>query len=65
MPVIFAFLLLACDFTKIDVVTVVVIGPTGWLTYKRCTNIFDFFHGLGKQFAAVFLMIGCPLSHLT
>ena len=65
MPVIFAFLLLVWDFTKIDVVTVVVIGPTGWLTYKRRTNMCDFFHGLGKQSAAVFLMIGYPQTHLT
>jgi hypothetical protein len=56
---------LVWDFTKIDVVTVVVIGPTGWLTYKRRTNMCDFFHGLGKQSAAVFLMIGCPQIHLT
>jgi len=31
--------LYAVDFSKIRVVVVVVMGPTGWLTYKRRTSM--------------------------
>jgi hypothetical protein len=45
----FSLLLLNFDFSKIEVVIVVVTGPTGWLTYKRRTSMFVSFFRVATQ----------------
>jgi hypothetical protein len=60
--VIFSLLLLIFDFSKIDVVMVVVTGPTGWLTYKRRTSMFvSFFELQPNSYVMVWWMRGSML----